>query len=89
MVQLQRVYPSVTKELKELVIDFNERLKHEVVPQLFNKKHQVGIQREFINEDALSFILKYNTLMSQASLKDASDSDFVKDMASFGVANFT
>jgi hypothetical protein len=74
----------VQKELKELIIDFNERLKHEVIPKLFEVK-----KNEILNKDVIGFLTKYNIVMSQASLKDASDSDFVKGMASFGVVNFT
>ena len=82
-------------DLKELMIDFNERLKHEVIPQLFislkNEKNQFMAQRKhnLVNEDGLSFISKYNILMSQISLKDATDSDFLKGMASLAVTNFT
>ena len=35
LVLMQRFYPKVTKELKELVLDFNERLKLECLPNLF------------------------------------------------------
>jgi hypothetical protein len=31
---MERVYPPVSKELKEVVIDYNERLKLEAVPKL-------------------------------------------------------
>lgn len=84
MVFLQKIYPQVQKELKELVLDFNERLKHEAIPQLFTVKNG-----ECVNPEVIGFLIKYNIVMSQASLRDASDSDFVKGMASFGVANFT
>lgn len=35
LIMLQRIYPDVLKELKELVIDYNERLKQQAIPQLF------------------------------------------------------
>lgn len=46
--------------MKELVIDFNERLKHEAIPKLFVK--------EGVNPEVIGFLTKYNIVMSQASL---------------------
>ena len=42
-----------------------------------------------VNQESISFILKYNMLMSQASLNQAADADYLKGMASFVVTNFT
>jgi hypothetical protein len=87
LVKLSEIYPSVVKELRNLVLDFNERLKLEAIPQLFVEDK--ATHRLIVNESSLSFILKYNILMSHSSLKDASDSEFVKGMASLCVVNFT
>lgn len=73
LLQLQRLYPAIEKEARDLVADFNERLKHEVLPKLFFDNG--------VNEDALSFLYKYNLVMG--SLPTPSDS--VKSLASFGV----
>lgn len=75
LLQLQRLYPAIEKEARDLVADFNERLKHEVLPKLFFDNG--------VNEDALSFLYKYNLVMG--SLPTPSDSVFVKSLASFGV----
>ena len=72
----------MTKELKELVLDFNERLKLEALPNLF--------KMQAVNQDSLNFVHKFNILMAQMSLKDASgDPDYVRGMATYCVANFT
>ena len=82
LVLMQRFYPKVTKELKELVLDFNERLKLESLPNLF--------KGQGVNQESLHFVHKYNILMAQMSLKESSgDPDYVRGMASYCVANFT
>jgi hypothetical protein len=82
LVLLQRIYPQVTKELKELVLDFNERLKLEALPKLFKSLE--------VNQESLHFVNKYNILMAQMSLRDASgDSDYVRGMATYCITNFT
>jgi hypothetical protein len=32
LIMLQRIYPDVVKELKDLVLDYNERLKQHALP---------------------------------------------------------
>lgn len=80
------------------MIEFNEKLRQEVLPRLFNKdaSKQRGslpfdAKASILNEEALSFICKYNLLMSHSSLQDACDksSEFVLQMASFGIQHFT
>lgn len=62
-------------------MDFNERLKHEVLPQLFSNG--------FVNEDALSFLYKYNLVMSSLMTPTLQETDYVKGLASFGVLHVT
>jgi hypothetical protein len=73
LLQLQRLYPAIEKEARDLVADFNERLRHEALPQLF--------ANGYANEDALSFLYKYNLVM--ASLPTPPEA--VKALASYGV----
>ena len=81
LTQLQRLYPAIEKEARDLVMDFNERLKHEVLPQLFSNG--------FVNEDALSFLYKYNLVMSSLMTPTLQGTDYVKGLASFGVLHVT
>ena len=37
LVQFRRVFPVIEKDFRDLFVDFTERLKLEVVPQLFIK----------------------------------------------------
>jgi hypothetical protein len=43
-----------------------------------------------VNQESLHFVNKYNILMAQMSLRDASgDSDYVRGMATYCITNFT
>jgi hypothetical protein len=54
----------------------------EALPNLFKDTQ--------VNQESLHFIHKYNILMAQMSLKDASgDSEYVKGIAAFFITNFT
>lgn len=60
------------------------KLSKEVLAVLFKKDGAV-------NEEAISFIHKYNLLMSHSSLSEACDknTDFVLQITSFGIQEFT
>lgn len=61
LIMLQRIYPDVLKELKELAIDYNERLKQQAIPLLFKASKNGKME---VNEESISFMFKYNMLMS-------------------------
>lgn len=92
LLALQRVQPSITGELKRLVVEFNEKLRSEVLPLLFKedqpKRSSLGQKAPLVNEEAMSFIHKYLVLMSHSSLPEACDQRFLMDMAAFGVQQF-
>ena len=82
----------MVKELRDLTLEYNETLKLEVIPKLYKPELSSKRKSSFtakLNEDSISFILKYNLLMSHSSIEEAADSDYVKGMASFGVTNFS
>jgi hypothetical protein len=49
------------------------------------------LQLKLVNDEAMSFVYKYNNLMGRASLPEACGQElqFVADMASFGIGEFT
>jgi|LauGreDrversion4_2_1035121.scaffolds.fasta_scaffold42600_3 hypothetical protein len=90
LVQLQRVYPAIEKEARDLMIEHNERLKLEILPQLFIKKDQMV----YINEDSMSFLFKYNLVMSCLMTPTIFESEslgieYLKGVVSFGVLHVT
>jgi hypothetical protein len=78
---MRTIYPSITKELRDLALDYNERLKLDIAPNLFKNPRKV-------HEEGLSFLVKYSFLMTNISLKELSDSEYLKVMTAYAINNF-
>ncbi|CDW82490.1 UNKNOWN [Stylonychia lemnae] len=82
LTQLQKLFPEITRQLRELGLSYCDKLQQEVVPKLFNTEKN-------IDAELLSFISKFNVLMAQIQIKQIADTEYLKGMCSFSIINYT
>lgn len=80
LAHLQKHFPDVGLELKDMAVGMCQALQEQVAPQLFKNGK--------VHEEALGFVFKLNQLLGQISLKKTTDSDFVKTVSSFVIVTF-
>eukprot|EP00347_Sterkiella_histriomuscorum_P012679 403367644 len=83
MAQLQAYFPLMRKDIQDLGLNFCDQLQQEAISKLFNQ------QSNSLNQQSLSFLMKYNVLITQLSIKQISDSEHLKSLCAFAIVNFS